>query len=425
MKSYKKISTAARNSRLSRAQVAEVQTLFTQFHPEYCFIPVWLDTKGDLDLKTSLLQMEKTNFFTKEIDDYLLEGKARIAIHAAKDLPDPLPEGLKVIALTRNLCPQDSLVLPSGMQLENLKSGALIGTSSQRRLKAIHALRSDLQCIEVRGPVDKRLKILEEKLIDGLVVAEAALIRLGLNRLNRIPLLSEIAPLQGRLAIVSKENDLEIAKLFAPLDRKILYLGTNPPSSYMTHYPIIRIQPHSQHSLTNIETYSHIIFTSKHAVDIFFQTNTPSDCIHKKLYAIGDTTATALTKYSLHPHYIAEEASQEGIIALLEKQNLENALILLPRSSLARNALDNYLSQRKVNYHPYPIYDTIPSLPDTPVDWTIVDEIYFTSPSTIHACKHFFPQIFDRTDITFTAIGPITAQALQKFRKNPSCLSST
>ncbi len=215
------IEVAARSSKLSRAQVVEVLEELRKFHPDVQFSCKWVETRGDLDLKTSLRTLDKTDFFTREVDELILSGKCRLAIHSAKDLPDPLPIGLKLIALTRGVDPSDSLVLCNGETLATLPQGARIGASSERREQAIKALRSDLRVIDVRGTIEKRLQLLEERAFDGLVVAEAAIIRLNLTHLNRLKLSGNTVPLQGKLAVLARDDDHEIEQLFAPLNKVV------------------------------------------------------------------------------------------------------------------------------------------------------------------------------------------------------------
>ena len=215
MHSFVKIG--ARDSKLSHAQVDEVLQELRIFHPHLQFHPVWLKTTGDLDLKTSLRTLDKTDFFTKELDEMLLKGDLQVAIHSAKDLPEPLPPGLKIIALTKGVDPSDSLVF----NLDTLPMGAKIGTSSERREKELLKWRSDLKCVDVRGSVDKRLELLDAGELDGLVVAEAALIRLKLAHRKRVRLECETVPLQGRLAVVAREEDAEMGELFVCLQRGV------------------------------------------------------------------------------------------------------------------------------------------------------------------------------------------------------------
>ncbi len=211
------LRVGARPSQLSKAQVEEVLVLLQSFHPEMEFDYFWVKTVGDRDQLTSLRTLGKTDFFTKEIDDALLEGKCRIAIHSAKDLPDPLTPGLTVVALTKGVDPSDSLVLREGETFDSLPRGAKIATSSFRREEMVATMRSDLSFVDIRGDIISRLEKLYMHQVDGVVIAEAALIRLKKTHLNRILLKGETAPLQGKLAVVAREGDEEMEHLFSSL----------------------------------------------------------------------------------------------------------------------------------------------------------------------------------------------------------------
>jgi len=214
------IIVGARSSPLSKTQVSEVLEHLRVFHPHVKFEPHFTLSTGDQDKKTSLRSMGKTDFFTKEIDHLLLNGKCRIGIHSAKDLPEPLPLGLKLIALTEGVDSSDVLVLRQKDTLSLLQPEALIATSSQRREEAVKQLRHDFTFCDLRGTISERLDLLEQGKADGVVVAEAALIRLGLTHLNRIKIPGDTVPFQGKLAILSRDNDEEMETLFHCLDTR-------------------------------------------------------------------------------------------------------------------------------------------------------------------------------------------------------------
>lgn len=210
-----KLLVGARASPLSKAQVKEVHRLIHTYHPHIIFEPLFVNTTGDIDKHTSLRDLGKTDFFTRELDDMLINGKFRIAVHSAKDLPEPIPEGLVIAALTEGLDPSDSLVLRNG---ETLKDGAIVATSSERREAAVRQIRSNVTFVDIRGTIGERLDKLKTNEVDGVVIAEAALIRLGMITLNRIKLPGETVPFQGQLAILVRKNDVEMIKLFSCLD---------------------------------------------------------------------------------------------------------------------------------------------------------------------------------------------------------------
>lgn len=181
----------ARSSLLSRAQVEEFRKEFN-----LDFEVVWVETTGDRDRMTSLRTLDKTDFFTRELDQMLLAGRIDAAVHSAKDLPDPLPKGLKIAALSIGVDPRDSLVI----KREPVR---LVATSSERREEAVRQIYPDCTFVDVRGTIQERLA----KDVDGVVIAEAALIRLQLTHLKRLFLPGPIAPLQGKLAIVCREGE--------------------------------------------------------------------------------------------------------------------------------------------------------------------------------------------------------------------------
>lgn len=219
------IIVAARASPLSQVQVKEVLAEIIKYHPNIHFKPLLIESYGDLDLNTSLRDLDKSSdFFTREIDEALLQRKCSIAIHSAKDLPVPLREGLTIAAITQGIDSQDVLVLKDGCTLENLPKGAIIATSSHRREENVREMRGDLQFVDLRGTIGHRLEQLDSGKIDGVVIAYAALIRLGLKHLNLIPIPGPTAELQGKLAVVVRKDAHAMLKLFACIDSRQLQL---------------------------------------------------------------------------------------------------------------------------------------------------------------------------------------------------------
>src|SRR5476649_2057232 len=101
------ITVGARDSSLSKIQVLEVLQELRPFYPHLFFNPLFVKTRGDKDLKTPLSHMGKIDFFTDSIDAMQQQNICRIGIHSAKDLPDPLPKGLTLAALTEGKDPSD------------------------------------------------------------------------------------------------------------------------------------------------------------------------------------------------------------------------------------------------------------------------------------------------------------------------------
>jgi hydroxymethylbilane synthase len=183
----------ARSSPLSRAQVAELQKELN-----LSFDTLFIETHGDLDKNTSLRSLDKTDFFTRELDQLLLSHQIDAAIHSAKDLPDPLPSGLKLAYLSKGLTSCDSLVFTHYPPTR-------IATSSLRREESVRALFPNAAFIDIRGTIAERLARLEQD-IDGVVIAECALLRLHLTHLPRLILPGPTAPLQGKLALITRDE---------------------------------------------------------------------------------------------------------------------------------------------------------------------------------------------------------------------------
>ena len=150
--------------------------------------------------------------FTKELEDALLDGRIDIAVHSLKDLPTILPDGLAISAICEREDARDALVLRADLKgsLATLPEGVVIGTSSQRRLAQLKALRRDVVVKDLRGNVDTRIRKLDEGQYDAVILASAGLLRLGLqDRISaRIPI-AEMLPAvgQGAIAIETRSDD--------------------------------------------------------------------------------------------------------------------------------------------------------------------------------------------------------------------------
>lgn len=215
--------TGARTSPLALRQVEEVVVSLRKFYPGFKYEIVGIDTYGDKDKITPISDIEGTDFFTREIEEALLEGKIDFAVHSAKDLPDELPKGLVIAALTKSIDPYDALVSKGNLKIEVLKQGARIGLGSQRRKTQLKKYRPDFQLVDIRGNIEERLEKLNQDGLDAIIVAACALARLGQEfRISqRIPF--EILaphPLQGALAVEAREENKELIGLLKVLNGK-------------------------------------------------------------------------------------------------------------------------------------------------------------------------------------------------------------
>jgi len=217
-----------RTSPLALKQVDEVVGKLRVFYPEITVKIIGIDTYGDKDKTIPISAMEGTDFFTREIEDALLRGEIDCAVHSAKDLPDRIPDGLHLAAITRCLDPYDALISKHHRRLEELPSCSRIGASSERRKRQLRLYRDDLKLLDIRGTIGERLRKLDETDLDAIVLAACGLLRLGLEEriTQKIPFeILRPHPLQGSLAVEVREDDRKLIALFSGIDSREVLLA--------------------------------------------------------------------------------------------------------------------------------------------------------------------------------------------------------
>ena len=213
------IRVGARPSCLALRQVEEVQAQI----PDINFKVIPILTKGDQDKTTPLILRENSIFFTYEIEQALLRGEIDTAIHSAKDLEENIPDELSIAAMTKSISRFDCFVSRFGYALDTIPAGSIIGTSSRSRKEGIKGYRKDLIIKSIRGNVDERLEQLDRGEFDAIIVAHAALIRLGSSEriASIIPFnIINPHPLQGRLAIQILKKRQDLKRIFERLHEK-------------------------------------------------------------------------------------------------------------------------------------------------------------------------------------------------------------
>jgi hydroxymethylbilane synthase len=179
-----------------------------------------LTTTGDRWSAAGTGPAPDKGLFVKELEEALLDGRAHLAVHSAKDLPGELPAGLAVLAVPAREDARDVIVGPPG-GLDALPSGAAVATGSPRRAAQMLAVRPDLRIVPIRGNVGTRLEKLARGDADALILAAAGLRRLGLAPDGASALAVEVstpAPGQGLLAVQGRDDDAETAAAVAALD---------------------------------------------------------------------------------------------------------------------------------------------------------------------------------------------------------------
>ena len=213
----KNLRIGTRPSQLAVKQVEEI----AKYLPHMSFDIIPIKTEGDRDKVTPLDEVEKSNFFTYDIEKALFERKIDAALHSAKDIEDNVPKELMIAAMTRSISPFECLTSKGNIKLKDLPSDSIIGTSSQKRKGAIANFRKDLLVKDIRGNIDERLKQLDRGDYDAIIVAHAALLRLGYEKriAEIIPdYIIEPHPLQGRLAVQVRRDREDIIEIFRRID---------------------------------------------------------------------------------------------------------------------------------------------------------------------------------------------------------------
>jgi hydroxymethylbilane synthase len=180
-----------------------------------------LTTAGDRLRDMPLTKAGGKGLFVKEIEDALLDGRADVAVHSAKDLPGESPPELVFAAFPERADPRDALVSRIAVRLDDLPRGARVGTGSARRSAQLLLSRPDLSIAPLRGNVPTRLAKLERERLDAVVLACAGLDRLGLadriaERIDPLRLVPAVG--QGALAIQARRGDPLAAALAALAD---------------------------------------------------------------------------------------------------------------------------------------------------------------------------------------------------------------
>jgi hydroxymethylbilane synthase len=222
MSATARLRIGTRGSALAVWQAEHVASLLrvTAAHTQIEIVRI--ATTGDIVADVPLSQVPGKAFFTKELDDALLDGRIDLAVHSLKDVAVELPAGIALAAIPQREDPRDALVSASGAKrLADLPAGARIGTSSVRRRAFVRRLRPDLEPVELRGNVPTRVQKVDDGALDAVILATAGLNRLGLA--ERIgghldPADFPPAAAQGALGVCARREDAAVLEALAALD---------------------------------------------------------------------------------------------------------------------------------------------------------------------------------------------------------------
>ncbi len=215
------VRIGTRSSELARWQANHVAGRLRS-HPTGPTVELeYIQTEGDKILDVALSRLPGKAFFTKELEQAILDGRVDLAVHSMKDVETEVPQGLTLGAVLEREDPRDVLIAREGLRLETLPEGAVVGTSSLRRSAFLRRWRPDLRIKDLRGNVPTRLDKLDSGAYDAIVLAAAGVKRLG--RDDRItdyftPEILLPAVSQGAITVQFRSGDERVGALVSTLE---------------------------------------------------------------------------------------------------------------------------------------------------------------------------------------------------------------
>jgi hydroxymethylbilane synthase len=214
------LKVASRKSALAMQQSNWVLDQVRRQHPSLVLEIIPIVTQGDKILNVTLSKVGGKGLFVSEIEACLLSKQADFAVHSLKDVPAVLANGLTLAAMPAREDARDALISKRGLTFRDLPTGALLGTSSLRRMAQLQAARPDLRFESIRGNIDTRLKKLQTENFDAIVLAAAGLHRMGWADVITEYLDTELclpAIGQGILGIECRSEDVNTVNILSGL----------------------------------------------------------------------------------------------------------------------------------------------------------------------------------------------------------------
>ncbi len=220
----KKITIGARGSKLSLAYVEKVKRLILEKSKslkEDDFVIKKIKTSGDIHSNTKLSEIGGKNLFCKEIEENLLKNNIDIAVHSLKDMESEQNEALTIAAFVKRNDPRDVLICNKIQNLNELSQGAKIGSSSRRRELQLKKINQNVLVLNIRGNIDTRIKKLEEKKLDAIILAAAGVKSLNLeNKIGMVFDENDVLPAvgQGIIAVQCRKDDETIKNIIKKIN---------------------------------------------------------------------------------------------------------------------------------------------------------------------------------------------------------------
>jgi len=216
-----KIIIGSRGSKLALIYAEKAKKTILGKHADLSIDIKIIKTSGDIHHSKNLSEIGGKGLFSKQIEQELLDKKIDIAVHALKDLPSDETDGLETKVFLKRNDPRDVFISPNCKSIFDLKAHSIIGTSSFRRAAQLGILRKDLNIKLIRGNVDTRIRKLEQKEFDAIVLSYAGIKILGLeNKISKVFSDEEMLPCvgQGVIALQTRKNDQDILDLISKVN---------------------------------------------------------------------------------------------------------------------------------------------------------------------------------------------------------------
>ena len=216
-----KIIIGSRGSKLALIYAEKAKKTILGKHADLSIDIKIIKTSGDIHHSKNLSEIGGKGLFSKQIEQELLDKKIDIAVHALKDLPSDETDGLETKVFLKRNDPRDVFISPNCKSIFDLKAHSIIGTSSFRRAAQLGILRKDLNIKFIRGNVDTRIRKLEQKEFDAIVLSYAGIKILGLeNKISKVFSDEEMLPCvgQGVIALQNRINDQDILNFISKVN---------------------------------------------------------------------------------------------------------------------------------------------------------------------------------------------------------------
>lgn len=359
-----------------------------------------IKTQGDAIQHLSFDKLEGKGFFTKEIEEALLNGETDIAVHSHKDLPTESPEGLIIAAVSPREDPSELLLIRNEAvdtrRKFSLKSNPIVGTSSARRKSQLLAFRSDIQLKDLRGNVPTRINKLREGQYDAILIAAAGVERLEIDLkeffVERLgPKEFVPAPAQGVLAIQIRAGEKELYNHLQKI---------NDPSVQQT---------------ISIERKILNLFQGGCQMPVGAYAEYDDE---KEIFSVRVSKAVA---WDNMPVSVYSESKDSSVLAqrVVEKiANVKPATVFVTRNDRKDDYLKAVLTGNGFEYSGRALIETtaIPFNKIPACDW-----VFFASKNAV---QYFFDQHPELTDQKFAAVGKITADAIRHYGKYADFIGS-